>query len=269
MENFGKTTADVITGVGVLIAELQKLPGVKKLTDFLFDISVFGSLSRLGQSADKPKSNFTYELGASATRDIERANAVLLKRTKDTAAALKALNAQVKAKTEVDKLKDKFDIERIGLTAALNAATDEETKLRIRAQLAILDNNEALAKKYNAELGAATAANALATSATTAAGALSFLANGMPALFNSLGEMTARGRNQIAPFEGSATYTVPQGVTNQGGQVAAGAAASTPTQATLEVAPNASADRLVQAIAETVRVNLKYGNKLLPAGGIE
>ena len=80
--------------------------------------------------------------------------------------------------------------------------------------------------------------------------------------------MTARGRNQIAPFEGSTTYTVPQGVTNQGGQAAAGAAASTPTQATLEIAPNASADRLVQAIAETVRVNLKYGNKLIPAGTI-
>ena len=72
---------------------------------------------------------------------------------------------QIKAKTEIDKLRDKFDLERIGLTAALNAATDEETKLRIRAQLAILDNNEALAKKYNAELEGAKAINTLATSA--------------------------------------------------------------------------------------------------------
>ena len=269
MENFGRTTADVITGVGVLIAELQKLPGVKKLTDFLFDISVFGSLARLGQSADKPKSNFTYGLGASATKDIERANAILLKRTKDTAAALKALNAQVKAKTEVDKLKDKFDLERIGLNAALNAATDEETKLRIRAQLAILDNNEALAKKYNAELEGAASANRLATAANMASTFLELLASRPNPLFTATGEMTARGRNQIAPFEGSTTYTVPQGVTNQPAQAAAGAAASTPTQATLEVAPNASADRLVQAIAETVRVNLKYGNKLVPAGGID
>ena len=267
MENFGKTTADVITGVGVLIAELQKLPGVKKLTDFLFDISVFGSLSRLGQSADKPKSNFTYELGASATKDIERANAVLLKRTKDTAAALKALNAQVKAKTEVDKLRDKFDLERIGLNAALNAATDEETKLRIRAQLAILDNNEALAKKYNAELEAAASSNRLATAANTAATFLELLASRPNPLFTSTGEMTARGRNQIAPFEGSTTYTVPQGVTNQA-PTAAAAAATTPTQATLTLDPSASSDKLIQAIAETVRVNLKYGNKLIPAGTI-
>jgi len=82
--------------------------------------------------------------------------------------------------------------------------------------------------------------------------------------------MTARGKNQISPFgaEGSTMYTVPQGVTNQGGQAAAGAAASTPTQATLTLDPNASADKLVTAIGEMVRVNLKYGNKLLPAGSL-
>ena len=63
-------------------------------------------------------------------------------------------NEQLKKKTEVDKLKEKFDVERLGLMVALNAATDEETKLRLKAQLAILDNNSALAAKYNAELGA-------------------------------------------------------------------------------------------------------------------
>ena len=182
---------------------------------------------------------------------------------------LAIITASNNKKTEIDKLKDKFDLERIGLTAALNAATDEETKLRIKAQLAILDNNEALAKKYNAELEGAVAANRLATAANNAATFLDLLASRPNPLFTTTGEMTARGRNQIAPFEGSTTYTVPQGVTNQAPTAAAGAAASTPTQATLEVAPNASADRLVQAIAETVRVNLKYGNKLLPAGGLE
>jgi len=78
----------------------------------------------------------------------------------------------LKQKTELDKLKDRFDLERISLTAALNAATDDETKLRIRAQLAILDNNEALAKKYNSELAAADAAKKLAESMTQSAAAL-------------------------------------------------------------------------------------------------
>lgn len=158
------------------------------------------------------------------------------------------------------------NVERIGLLTALNAATDEETKLRIRAQLAILDNNEALAKKYNAELEGANAAKALADASYQAAGALTSFG---PALFNALGEMTARGRNQIAPLEGgSTTYTVPQGVTNTGAQTAATATATQQTTATLTLDPNASSDKLVAAIGELVRVNLKYGNKLVPAGSI-
>ncbi len=47
----------------------------------------------------------------------------------------------------VEELKKKFDLERIGITQALNVATDDETKVRLKAQLAILDNNEAMAKK--------------------------------------------------------------------------------------------------------------------------
>ena len=76
-------------------------------------------------------------------------------------------NALLKAKTAVDQLRDKFDLERIGLAAALNAATDEETKLRIKAQIAILDNNEALAKKLLAEMEAAEAAKKLAAALGT------------------------------------------------------------------------------------------------------
>ena len=198
-------------------------------------------------------------------RDSLNTTKKIVKARKDELTIITASN---KAKTELDKLRDKFDLERIGLNAALNAATDEETKLRIRAQLAILDNNEALAKKYNAELEGATAANRLATAANMASTFLELLASRPNPLFTSTGEMTARGRNQIAPFEGSTTYTVPQGVTNQAPTAAAGAAAA-PIQATLGIDPGATSDKLIQAIAETVRVNLKYGNKLLPAGGIQ
>jgi hypothetical protein len=84
------------------------------------------------------------------------------KAIKDAVTYRKQENALLKAKTAVDQLRDKFDLERIGLMAALNAATDEETKLRIRAQIAILDNNEALAKKILAEMAAAEAAKKFA-----------------------------------------------------------------------------------------------------------
>ena len=74
---------------------------------------------------------------------------------------------------------------------ALNEATDAETKLRIQAKLAILDNNEALAKKYNAELLAKSATDLLADSANKAAGALDTL----PKNFN---EIFAANRAQLA-----------------------------------------------------------------------
>jgi hypothetical protein len=80
----------------------------------------------------------------------------------------KIITASNKAKTEIDKLKDKFDLERIGLMKALNEETDYETQLRIKAQIAILDNNEALAKKLSAELDAAQKAKELADAAKKA-----------------------------------------------------------------------------------------------------
>ena len=63
--------------------------------------------------------------------------------------AFKANTASVKAKTELDKLSAKFDLERIGLYAALATATSEEEKARIRAKIAIVEQNEAGAKAMN------------------------------------------------------------------------------------------------------------------------
>ena len=95
-------------------------------------------------------------------------------------------NNLIKARTETDKLSEKFDTERIGLMKALSEATDAETKLRIQAKIAILDNNEALAKKYNAELEASAAARLLAESANNAANALNTLPSKYDAIFTSL-----------------------------------------------------------------------------------
>lgn len=74
----------------------------------------------------------------------------------------------LKKKTALDKLKEKFDLERIGLTAALNQATDEETKTRLRAKITILDQDEAESVKRLAELEAIDALRKLADSAGSA-----------------------------------------------------------------------------------------------------
>ena len=102
----------------------------------------------------------------------QRENRLNLKFTREVVKYNKILADQLKKKTEVDKLAEKFDLERIALMKALGEATDAETKLRIEAKLAILDNNEALAKKINAELEAAKKAAELATAFGSATQAL-------------------------------------------------------------------------------------------------
>jgi hypothetical protein len=79
------------------------------------------------------------------------------------------LLAQDKSKLALNDLAKKFDTERLGLQQALASATDEETKLRIRAKIALLDQDAALAARYNKELEAAAALNTLniATKALT------------------------------------------------------------------------------------------------------
>ena len=118
--------------------------------------------------SSKASSNFTYGAGNPRADLVVSKN--LTKARKEEFKIIKQKNA-IENKN-LEELKKKFDLERIGLTQALNVATDEETKLRLRAQLAILDENEALAKKLLAEMEAADALKKLAEAALLAANAL-------------------------------------------------------------------------------------------------
>ena len=261
MENLATNIGTVIRGLGEVASELQKVastPGISQLLEVLKFTSIFGSLSRAAGPAPAK------ELPANQQRSANRISAQVRKleaaTIKNGVNLRKAENDQLKKKTEVDKLKDKFDLERIGLNAALNAATDEETKLRIRAQLAILDNNEALAKKYNAEIEGAAAADKLSKSLNTATTFLDILASRPNPLFTAEGNKTPRGLNQIAP---DSEFIVQPGTT--GGSNSSTTIINVPVNAGTIV----SEGELTNLIADTVRVNLKYGNKLVPAGTIQ
>jgi hypothetical protein len=124
------------------------------------------------------------ELPDNAKRSASR---IELKSIKDSTKFRKLENEQLKKKTAVDELSAKFDVERIGFQKALNEATDEETKLRIRAQLAILDNNEALAKKILEELKAADAAKKLGDALEASADKYDKMISGLIGQFRALG----------------------------------------------------------------------------------
>ena len=116
-------------------------------------------------------------------------------------------NEQLKKKTAVDQLRDKFDLERIGLTAALNAATDEETKLRIKAQIAILDNNEALAKKILAEMAAADAAKKFADNFQFALDSVKAMTAKINAFILSMGGKLPTLTEDAGPSTSTPTFT--------------------------------------------------------------
>jgi hypothetical protein len=173
MEDFATATAEVITGLGIVAERLKKLttiPGVGNIFD-VKNIPVLGGyiggLQQLGRNAMPQQDRGGQE------RTAGRVNAQQV-RIEDKLSKAKALELSTLLKKNaienknVEELRKKFDLERIGITAALNSATDEETKLRLRSQLAILDNNEAMAKKLLAELDASEALRKLAEQARLA-----------------------------------------------------------------------------------------------------
>lgn len=172
MNNFALAIADTTRGMAQLTAEIKKMAesdvgkfllGITALLTLGKKTLIAGTLGLIAYDIGKSQKSSASNMGGYSGIPLQKAEN---KAIKDAVTYRKQENALLKAKTAVDQLRDKFDLERIGLMAALNAATDEETKLRIKAQIAILDNNEALAKKLLAEMEAAEAAKKLATSFT-------------------------------------------------------------------------------------------------------
>lgn len=145
MENVATQTANVVRGIGVLIAKLKSIPGVSALTDLVTSTSLGGqAIGALGKLGAQSKTQKGY--GSSNTlENFVAAGGVIKKNT----IAIKDNTKSVIAKTQLDKLAAKFDVERIGLYAALAKATTEEEKARILAKIAIVESNEAAATALN------------------------------------------------------------------------------------------------------------------------
>jgi hypothetical protein len=168
---------------------------------------------------------------------------------------------------------------------ALGEATDAETKLRIQSKLAILDNNEVLAKKYNAELNAKTAADLLATAATDAANALNTLPSKYDAIFTSLvntfktmgldsgaaaglAGMSARLQAQAdAMMAQISQYAVPGGMPSSA--TTAAAAAPTVVNTTVNTGAVLSSEQDLQRyIQDAVGNVIKLGDGIVPRGSL-
>ena len=262
--------ASVVTGVGALIgvlSDLRNAPGIKQIIDVLRFGNLFDMLKKLGElSQPAPTSNFTYSLGASATRDVERAKEVLRLRTSNKLRQ-DEIN-KMKAKSEVDKLEDKFNVERIGLLKALGEATDAETKLRLQSKLAILDNNEALAQKYLAELKAAKAATDLASAFNSASPEFKTAVETIARLKTTLPDLLARVQAGAATFNGGGipSSSMPSSATT----AAAAAAPTVVPQVTVNTGAVLTSEQDLSIYIQNALGNItKLGNgALVPAGSI-
>jgi len=165
MEDFATATSEVLVGLGKVAGKLKEITNIPGMDgSFLRNIPGIGAVLRATealrgagrQTSDRGGQERTAGRVLAAQRKQEiKASQDVLKLRKQEITALKA-------KTALDQLKEKFDIELIGLQKARNEATDQEVKLRLNGLIAIAKNDEALAKKALAELAAAEAAQEFA-----------------------------------------------------------------------------------------------------------
>jgi hypothetical protein len=272
MEDFATAIADTIRGIAKLTKTIQEIPGVNKIFT-LEGIPVLGSyLEAFRKSGAQSRMQQTEDGGKTrAARRLE------LKSIKDSVKFRKQENDQLKKKTAVDELAAKFDLERIGLTTALNQATDDETKLRLKSQLAILDNNEALAKKLLAEMEGKKATEELTTQfyALSEAAKNLLLSFGVsPSQIGPGGVIAATaGGGRMGSLADVAINNPEFGYSNESRALGL-ALGFTPgisrgesaqeMRVTVDVA--GAGDKLSQAIAESIQVATRNGYSTVPAG---
>jgi hypothetical protein len=263
MEYFANKVADATYGMAALISKIDKFTGLDKVsTNTLFGISnpALALLANFGKSQrpNTERANRSYQ-GGQTSNDLyvlKKKEADAIKKANAARAAELAL---LNKKSEVDKLKDKFDLERIGLAAALNYNLTAEDKLRVLALTAIANNNEALATKYNKELEAAKSAKDLSNALTDTANV--FYNRFMPALFTAAGEMTARAGRVLAPIEDTSSAI-------QGGSSSSSTNVGVKVDVSGTGSTGVSATDIEQTVQEAMLSLYRQGRNVVPVGAL-
>jgi hypothetical protein len=298
MNNFAVAIADTVRGLGTLIGEIKSFASTdvgKLLSALAFlvfgskKLVIGGALALIGYDIGKSNPSSKPNVGGySGIPDIRTAQA-LLKARKEEYNIITKKNAL--ENKNVEELKKKFDLERIGLTAALAKATDEETKLRLQAQLAILDNNDALAKKILAEMEAAEALRKLAEQAAAAGKSITeFALVQVRSLINRINAQIEAINKQFGmPSTGGTAPSAATSLPASYFQDLAVSLVGTPNYAGMNVSEIAteraresgnrsvdvnlsvstpSGDRFAQLMAESIQVAGRSGYSTAPNGGL-
>lgn len=149
-------TAATGTAIGGLVKLYKGLDYVTTLGGLLGANGTLGS-----QFESKPSTNRSKSPAGTAARTKQQrdAEAAANKRAKELAAltkkqitSQKALTAEQKKQAALKKAGTVFDLEQIQLVAALKGKLSKDEELRVQAQLALLNGNEALATKLTNQI---------------------------------------------------------------------------------------------------------------------
>jgi hypothetical protein len=147
IDNLANSTSNLIKFLGSAIGLVNKFR--KSYTNFLAGGDVDTLMAGTQPTTNRSKSPAGTAARTAQQRQAEAAAAKRAKElealTKKQVASQKALTAEQKKQAALKKAGSIFDLEQIGIIAALQGKLSEEDKMRLKAQLALLNGNEVVA----------------------------------------------------------------------------------------------------------------------------
>ena len=157
IDNIAKAVSRVAVVTGTAIGAIEKFR--KAYTNFLAGGDVNELMAKPQVSTNRSASPAGVAARTKQQRDAEAAAAKRAKElaalTKKQVTAQKALTDEQKKQAALKKAGTVFDLEQIQLVAALKGKLSKEEEIRVQAQLALLNGNDALATKLTNQILAA------------------------------------------------------------------------------------------------------------------
>ena len=166
IDSIAKGINGITKAAGTAVGLVTKLyQGLDYLTSFGGRTGAGGTIDQYVTAKEKQLAQFKNPRSASPagtaarTKQQRDAEAAAAKRAKELqglqkkqVASTKALTAEQKKQNALKKAGTVFDLEQIQLVAALKGKLSENEKLRVEAQLALLNGNEAVATKLTNQI---------------------------------------------------------------------------------------------------------------------
>ena len=167
----------------------------------------------IGPAQQSPGERIAIDKANAAAKKKADKDAITLTKTKNSLSKIDNDNTTRKLVLSGDELalkelEKKFDVERIGLFAALNQATDSETQMRLKSLIAIHDQNAALAGQI---MKTNSAADAMENFGKAMFGALDVMLNFGKFALGERDTLRAMGIGVTPTSQGFQAFTPPTG----------------------------------------------------------